>query len=635
MTANVTSKRGARDWRSARRSAGLALATLVAAGAWPLAAAAASTPGDRLGVRTNPYAAMTAGHAYRHGLVPTVPWTRTHAATLLDSSNNLTYGGGLDGVAVTIGVPRVYVVFWGSQWGTRGTDAHGNATFSGDPAGVAPDLQAFFRGLGTSGDTWSGVMTQYCEGVAQGAQDCPGGAAHVGYPTGGALAGVWEDASATAPAVATGHQIAAEAVAAATHFGQTTQASNRSTQYVVVSPTGTDPDDYQNQGFCGWHDYTGDSTLSGGGGVTSPDGELAFTNLPYLPDAGSSCGEDFVNGASGALDGVTIVGGHEYAETLTDQFPAGGWLDGSGNETGDKCAWIQSGQGASQDITLSTGTFAVQSTWANDFGGGTGGCEVSHPVVSGVTAPGTPASVSAVPGNGSAQVRWTAPGTDGGSTITEYTASASPGGATCSSAATQCAIGGLKPTTSYTFSVVATNAVGPGPSAVTARVFPFNPTGLGLEVITPVLSRHVGFVVIAGGAAPGAKVQLSMPGAVAKTCIADSVGQCTATTSASKNGVFGLRSRSGSSSSTLRLFVPLVSVPATVKHGGTALFVVEDCPAGTKVSVSLSDGRKLSTTATSGGKATLRVAVPRAAKLTATTAVDGIILAPVSHVDVR
>jgi serine protease len=84
---------------------------------------------------------------------------------------------------------------------------------------------------------------------------------------------------------------------------------------------------------------------------------------------------------------VTIVGGHEYAETLTDEYPPGGWLDSSQGENGDKCAWVSSGQGASQNITLSTGTFAVQSTWANDFNSGTGGCEISHPIVTDPNSP--------------------------------------------------------------------------------------------------------------------------------------------------------------------------------------------------------------------------------------------------------
>ena len=54
-------------------------------------------------------------------------------------------------------------------------------------------------------------------GVATGAQTCPtSNTQHVGYPTGGALAGVWEDTSAAAPAAASGHAIGAAAVTAAT-----------------------------------------------------------------------------------------------------------------------------------------------------------------------------------------------------------------------------------------------------------------------------------------------------------------------------------------------------------------------------------------------------------------------------------
>jgi serine protease len=326
--------------------------------------------------------AYSNGHPYRHGAVPVRGKQHTVAFNTPKrraSRNNLSFGGGVSGVGVTTGPEKVYLVFWGSQWGTQSTDSSGYTTFSGDPGGVAPDLQAFFTGLGTGGETWSGVMTQYCEGISASAQSCPtGNTSHVAYPTGGALAGVWEDTSVAAPGTATAHQLAQEAENAATHFGNTTTAANRDAQYVIVSPTGTDPDSYETQGFCAWHDYTGDSTMDGGGAVSGS--LLAFTNLPYIPDAGASCGQGFVN-SPGTLDGVTIVEGHEYAETITDQFPAGGWIDSTGEENGDKCAWISSGQGASQNVTLTTGSFAVQSTWANDFNGGAGGCEASHPIV--------------------------------------------------------------------------------------------------------------------------------------------------------------------------------------------------------------------------------------------------------------
>jgi Putative Ig domain len=100
---------------------------------------------------------------------------------------------------------------------------------------------------------------------------------------------------------------------------------------------------------------------------------------PYVTDAGTSCGENFVNGGTGGLlDGVSIVEGHEYAETITDQNPPGGWVNPAGEETGDLCAWDLGPGAPAQELTLSTGTFAMQSTWAND-GGGT--CEFSHAIV--------------------------------------------------------------------------------------------------------------------------------------------------------------------------------------------------------------------------------------------------------------
>jgi len=314
-----------------------------------------------------------AGEARPHGRFGLVPQLGIEGPvrTPPTSSGQLAYGGGIDGIGVTTGTPKVYVVYWGTQWGTASTNGSGYTVFTNDSAGYAPDQQAFFKGLGTGGELWDGVMTQYCQGVATGSTSCPSGSAQVGYPTGGALAGGWDDNAAASPATASQAQIAAEAVAASTHFGNTTATANRNAEYVITSPKGSNPDNYKTGGFCAWHDYT-----------TSGNGDLAYTNMPYLLDVGSSCGQGFVN-SPGTLDGLTIVGGHEYAETITDQNPAGGWTDSAGAENGDKCAWISSGQGASQNITLTTGTFAVQSTWANDFNGGAGGCEVSHAIVGG------------------------------------------------------------------------------------------------------------------------------------------------------------------------------------------------------------------------------------------------------------
>ena len=344
----------------------------------------------------NPYSPRY-GHPYRHGPVPTRTaharmqlWWNSHQVTQVFSpgtgSQTLSFGGGIDGIGVTSGTPQVYLVIFGSQWGTASSDADGNATFSGDASGEVLRLQQLFKGLGTGAELWSGTMTQYCDGsqVNSGATSCPGNAAHVLYPSAGVLAGVWYDNSIASPASATGNQLANEAVKAAAHFGNTIAASNRYAQYIILSPPGTNPDGFNTSGgnFCAWHDYNGDAALSGGA-TPSSFGDLAFTNMPYITDAGSSCGAGFVSsGAAGALDGVTIVAGHEYAETLTDQNPAGGWTNQTGTsyagqENGDECAWIASGQGASANVTMGNGSYAMQSTWSND----TNRCDISHPVV--------------------------------------------------------------------------------------------------------------------------------------------------------------------------------------------------------------------------------------------------------------
>jgi serine protease len=391
-------------WWSAR--GGLAAIVLLASAAAPAAATAAQTSGAPMVVAagpppvTNPYAPAY-HHRYRRGAVPTrgtatrmATWVRQHpyAATASPSlspaavgavepasAQNVRYGGGTHNIGVTTGDEQVYLVFYGSQWGTMSTNGKGDDTFSGDSAGEAPYVQELFKGLGTGGELWSGVMTQYCQGVTSGAQTCPPRARHVAYPHGGALAGVWYDNGSVSPAQASGNQLAQEAASAAVQFGNTTAAANRDAQYIILSPPGSDPDQYIQGGFCAWHDYTGDSLLDGGGAV-SP-GYIAFTNMPYLPEAGVTCGAKFINpGPNPKLQGVSIVVGHEYAETVTDQEPPGGWVDRGGNEVADKCAWKQTGPGKVALLSLRTGTFAMQGTWANSANRGKGGCKFTQAV---------------------------------------------------------------------------------------------------------------------------------------------------------------------------------------------------------------------------------------------------------------
>jgi serine protease len=235
--------------------------------------------------------------------------------------------------------PRVYLVFWGSQWS--------NST--GDPDAAAAALQTFFSDLNGSSDTWGTTLDQYCEGLPKGTTSCNGGGTSIVHPLAGPLAGVWFDGRAPAPAKANSNAIANEAQAAAAYFGNTTQAPNLNAQYVIASPSGAHPDGFPNTGFCGWHSST-----------ATPYGRVAFTNLPYVPDLGTGACTT-ISGAA-PLDGYFSTESHEYAETVTDFWPNNGWLSTAGAEIGDLCETVDS------YLTLGGQPFDVQGLWSNNAG---------------------------------------------------------------------------------------------------------------------------------------------------------------------------------------------------------------------------------------------------------------------------
>jgi serine protease len=230
--------------------------------------------------------------------------------------SNLNYYGGP--VQTT---PSAYVVFWG---------------FTSDPSGEATRVVNFLNAVGAS--QWLNTVTQYYQS----------GPNYITNPS-GQLKGTWYDNSSV-PTHPTDAQVAAESVKLAQHFG----VYSENVSYVVATPHGHNSTGFGTQ-WCAYH------------GTTSSNGSvIPYTNFPYMTDAGSSCGENSVNsGPNGLLDGVTIVGGHELAETQTDPGAGNGWLDSRGSEIGDKCAWMNL-----QNTNFgSYGSFPTQPLWSNSAGG--------------------------------------------------------------------------------------------------------------------------------------------------------------------------------------------------------------------------------------------------------------------------
>jgi len=236
---------------------------------------------------------------------PLKPRPRNGAVHIL-AGNLINHGGPVQTA------PRVFVDFWG---------------WTSDPSGEQAYLTRFLSSVG--GTSWLSIVNQYGGGSS-----------------GNLLAGTWSN-SASVPRHSTDAQIQAQAVSAASHFGT---GNSVNVQIVVATPTRHSSSGFGTQ-WCAYH------------GAVSADPNITYTNLPYITDAGASCGEDSVNGSSGTLDGVSIVEGHELAEAITDPL-LNAWYDSAGAEIGDKCAWINL-----HNISTSGGSFAVQPLWNNAVGG--------------------------------------------------------------------------------------------------------------------------------------------------------------------------------------------------------------------------------------------------------------------------
>ncbi len=140
----------------------------------------------------------------------------------------------------------------------------------------------------------------------------------------------------------------------------------------------------------------------------------------------------------------------------------------------------QTATGAASPVTVpgltngDTYTFTVTAT--NSVGVGAPSAASNQVTPKAPTAPGAPTGASAHAGDAAATVSWTAPASDGGSPITGYRVTSSPDGRTCTTGgATSCTVTGLSNGITYTFAVVAINAVGAGPSATTGPVTPNSP----------------------------------------------------------------------------------------------------------------------------------------------------------------
>ena len=238
---------------------------------------------------------------YAHGVL----YHRPHYALVRGAQAKITpaeipfvpYQGGLVTVA-----PKFYLIFWDYKK-------------YGDANKLAPLLETYTKNMGGSGH--NNIETQYYENAGKKKKYITNAANQFG--------GSWDDESPIAKHP-TDADVAAESLRGVAHFG-----FDPNGVYIVATPHG-----HSEAGFGTiWCSYHSDTSY---GKQLVP-----YANLPYMTDAtsGIKCGANIIkppSDESGMDEGMTIMAGHEYGETITDPYPFSGW-SGSNGEIADACQW--------------------------------------------------------------------------------------------------------------------------------------------------------------------------------------------------------------------------------------------------------------------------------------------------------
>jgi uncharacterized protein YhjY with autotransporter beta-barrel domain len=230
-------------------------------------------------------------------------------------------------------------------------------------------------------------------------------------------------------------------------------------------------------------DYTSTAALAlNGGTVRDANGNNATLTLA-TPGSAGSLGANrniVVDGVAPAVSGIAVSGAPpatatsvtfavSFSESVANVSVDDFTLVATGSASGS-IASVSASSGASINVVVNgitgSGSIKLQFNGGTDVtdaagngppAGYAGGA--THAVAI-PTAPGAPTIGTATAGNAQATVTFTAPASDGGAAITGYTVTSAPGNVVGTGTSSPITVAGLSNGTSYTFTVVATNAVG-------------------------------------------------------------------------------------------------------------------------------------------------------------------------------
>ena len=376
-------------WATGQAGAKAALIAVVLSFAAAMPAQALAHPGHYRGVVTSASTAGSDLHSRLYGSS-----NANSAASKSAGSNNLEYWGG-----PVMHADANYAIYWEPN----------NSSYS-TPASYKSVINTYFSNVqsadGASSNDYS-VATQYYDGSGSPTYNATFGGPIVdtdAYPVSGC-------SSSTGPCL-TDAQIEAEVSKVASAHGLPT---GLSAVYFMYTPpnvatcfdsSGSDcSDGGGNFDYCAYHSSFGSGSST-----------ILYAVMPYADVPGCQSGE-YPNGSP--ADATLNVTSHENIEALTDPLGSA-WFDSSGEEVGDKCAWIfgsalGGGSGTLYNEQIGTNGYYLQEEWSN----ASSSCvqrmsATSTPMAAFTFSPSSPTAGQSVSFNPSGS-------TDtGGATITSY-----------------------------------------------------------------------------------------------------------------------------------------------------------------------------------------------------------------------
>ena len=253
-------------------------------------------------------------------------------------------------------------------------------------------------------------------------------------------------------------------------------------------------------------------------------------------------------------------------------------VDTSGVLAGKTLTQIAGGWG--HTCALDTGGAAY--CWGDGAAGDLGDDAAEQSAVPVLVGPQAPTSVTALPGDTTAAVSWTAPAILDGGTLTGYTATASPGGAACTTTgATTCILTGLANGTTYSVTVVAHTTAGDSGASAPATVAPSSAVAFTSQpAATAAFGVAFSFTVTAAGSpTPNITKTGRLPSGVTFTAHSNGTATIAGTPGNAAAGVYRLTltasNNNGTATQAFTLTVTrapgLKKIPATTATVGAAL----------------------------------------------------------------